>query len=86
MSTGTFKVGDNVRARVRRPDIPAGTTGVVVHVYRSLRGRYTVQFDTSTAPTFVWGYDLESAIAPTKPEPPPPVARDPWPRPGRTRR
>ena len=66
MKTVGFKVGDKVTSRIAKPDVPAGSHGTVVHVYRSLRGRYTVQFDTSTAAAFMWGYDLESTPAPRR--------------------
>jgi hypothetical protein len=72
MKTVGFKVGDKVVSRIGKPDVPAGTPGIIVHVYRSLRGRYTVQFDTSTASAFMWGYDLEPVGAPVMPEAPRP--------------
>src|SRR5258708_29872297 len=87
MKTVGFKVGDKVVSRIGKPDVPAGTPGVILHVYRSLRGRYTLQFDTSTASAFMWGHELEPVGAPVMPEGARPGhdPRQPGPR-GRDRR
>ena len=49
-----FKVGEDVTARITKPDLQAGALGTIVQVWGS--NRYIVQFNTAVA--FMWGYEI----------------------------
>jgi hypothetical protein len=64
MMKARLKVGEKVTSRIALPGVSAGAIGIVVYAYRSMRNRYTVQFETSSA--FMWGYDLDRAKTPPR--------------------
>jgi hypothetical protein len=49
-----FRVGEDVTARVAKPDLQLGALGTIVQVRGS--NRYIVQFKTAVA--FMWGYEI----------------------------
>jgi hypothetical protein len=53
-TSARFKVGEDVTARITKPDIQAGALGVIVQAGGS--NRYIVQFNTAVA--FMWGYEI----------------------------
>jgi hypothetical protein len=53
-ASARFKVGEDVAARITKPDVQAGALGIIVHAGGS--NRYIVQFNTAVA--FMWGYEI----------------------------
>jgi hypothetical protein len=53
-ASARFKVGEDVTARIAKPDLQAGALGTIMQVRGS--NRYIVQFNSTVA--FMWGYEL----------------------------
>ncbi len=71
MAAMRFQPGDRVRARFSALLVPAGTLGIVMTVYLTMRDVYEVYFDGRPSPLLMWEDELERADRPVYDTPQP---------------